>query len=455
MRQWWQQGSPWVWLSASALLLCLGLFMALLGLIAVKGMQHFWPAPLVQFQLSEQDTPQLGRLVRQISDRSEAATKGLWLLDRGDALSKESAESTASSGRYLLLEAQQLLPERPSNAVLVQLHDGRTLYGTMLDAAEVWQSQEQAETGLWLELASQRPVLLPAEDIRAYWLPNQLSLWQRGAVFWQEWRHFLTAAPSQNQSAGGIFPAIFGTLVMVLLMAVLVTPFGILAAIYLHEYAPKNWLTQLIRTSVYNLAGIPSVVMGVFGLAFFVYVLGGSLDRLFYADQLPAPTFGTPGLFWAALTLALLTLPVVIVATEEGLSRLPQAQRLGSFALGATQAETIWKVVVPQAAPAMLTGLILAIARAAGEVAPLMLVGVVKSAPQLPVDMQFPFIHLERKFMHLGYHLYDVGFQSPDAEVAMSLVYAIGLVLLTLILLLNLSAFLLRQRLRRKYRLID
>ena len=452
MRQWWQQGSPWVWLSASALLLCLGLFMALLGLIAVKGMQHFWPAPLVQFQLSEQGPPQLGRLVRRVSERSQATASPLWLVDRGDGVTQEAP---ASSGRYLLLEAQHLLPERPSNAVLVQLRDGRTLYGTQLHTAEVLQNHGQAATGLWLDLGTATPVRLMAADIRTYWLPNQLSWWQQVAIFWQEWRHFLTASPSQNQSAGGIFPAIFGTLVMVLLMAVLVTPFGILAAIYLHEYAPKNWLTQLIRTSVYNLAGIPSVVMGVFGLAFFVYVLGGSLDRLFYADQLPAPTFGTPGLFWAALTLALLTLPVVIVATEEGLSRLPQAQRLGSFALGATQAETIWKVVVPQAAPAMLTGLILAIARAAGEVAPLMLVGVVKSAPQLPVDTQFPFIHLERKFMHLGYHLYDVGFQSPDAEVAMSLVYAIGLVLLTLILLLNLSAFFLRQRLRRKYRLID
>ncbi|MCC5827027.1 phosphate ABC transporter permease PstA [Alkalimonas sp.] len=447
MRQWWQQGSPWVWFSASALLVCLGLFMALLGLIAVKGMHHFWPAPLVQFQLTEQSRPQLGRLVRSVSDRAERKDRAYRLVDRGDLIVDASSQLP---GRYLLLEAHQLLSDRPKQAVWVQLQDGRTFYGK-----QVGQETAPSDAGLWLDLGMAAPVLISAVEIRAYWLPNQLSFRQKGAVFWQEWRYFLTASPSQNQSAGGIFPAIFGTLVMVLLMAVLVTPFGILAAIYLHEYAPKNWLTQLIRTSVYNLAGIPSVVMGVFGLAFFVYVLGGSLDRLFYADQLPAPTFGTPGLFWAALTLALLTLPVVIVATEEGLSRLPQAQRLASFALGATQAETIWKVVAPQAAPAMLTGLILAIARAAGEVAPLMLVGVVKSAPQLPVDTQFPFIHLERKFMHLGYHLYDVGFQSPDAEVAMSLVYAIGLVLLTLILLLNLSAFFLRQRLRRKYRLID
>lgn len=443
MRQWWQQGSPWVWLSASALLLCLGLFMALLLLITSKGLQHLWPAPLVQFQLTEQTEPELGRLMRR-QDATDGMDRALWLVDRGDSL---QARDSSPAGRYLLITATELLPERPAEAVLVQMYDGRTLYA--------WRQPQRTADAFWLQTGTGEQVALPWEQVRAQWLPNQLSWWQKLQLYLQEWRHFLTAAPNQNPGTGGIFPAIFGTLVMVLLMAVLVTPFGILAAIYLHEYAGKNWLTQWIRTSVYNLAGIPSVVMGVFGLAFFVYVLGGSLDRLFYPDQLPAPTFGTPGLFWAALTLALLTLPVVIVATEEGLAKLPQAQRLGSFALGATQAETIWKVVVPQAAPAMLTGLILAVARAAGEVAPLMLVGVVKSAPQLPIDGQFPYIHLERKFMHLGYHLYDAGFQNPDTEVAISLVFTIGLVLLTLILLLNLSAFLLRQQLRRKYRLID
>ncbi|MEN3157518.1 phosphate ABC transporter permease PstA [Alkalimonas sp. NCh-2] len=443
MRQWWQQGSPWVWLSASALLLCLGLFMALLLLITSKGLQHLWPAPLVQFQLTEQTEPELGRLMRR-QDATDGMDRALWLVDRGDSL---QARDSSPAGRYLLITATELLPERPAEAVLVQMYDGRTLYA--------WRQPQRTADAFWLQTGTGEQVALPWEQVRAHWLPNQLSWWQKLQLYLQEWRHFLTASPNQNPGTGGIFPAIFGTLVMVLLMAVLVTPFGILAAIYLHEYAGKNWLTQWIRTSVYNLAGIPSVVMGVFGLAFFVYVLGGSLDRLFYPDQLPAPTFGTPGLFWAALTLALLTLPVVIVATEEGLAKLPQAQRLGSFALGATQAETIWKVVVPQAAPAMLTGLILAVARAAGEVAPLMLVGVVKSAPQLPIDGQFPYIHLERKFMHLGYHLYDAGFQNPDTEVAISLVFTIGLVLLTLILLLNLSAFLLRQQLRRKYRLID
>ncbi|HLR78557.1 MAG TPA: phosphate ABC transporter permease PstA, partial [Burkholderiaceae bacterium] len=225
-----------------------------------------------------------------------------------------------------------------------------------------------------------------------------------------------------------------------------------LAAIYLREYARQGPLTRMVRISVNNLAGVPSIVFGVFGLGFFVYFLGGDIDQLFYPEALPAPTFGSPGLIWASLTLALLTLPVVIVSTEEGLTRIPRAMREGSLALGATKAETLWKVIVPVATPAMMTGLILAVARAAGEVAPLMLVGVVKLAPNLPVDGQFPFVHMERRIMHLGFHIYDVGFQSPNAEAARPLVYATALVLVGLILVLNLTAIAIRNRLREKYK---
>jgi phosphate transport system permease protein len=263
---------------------------------------------------------------------------------------------------------------------------------------------------------------------------------------------FLTHDPREANTEGGIFPAIFGTVTMVLVMSIIVTPFGILAAIYLREYAPQNLMTRIIRISVYNLAGVPSIVYGVFGLGFFVYFLGGSIDQMLYQAKLPAPTFGTPGLFWASLTLALLTLPIVIVSTEEGLARIPTTIRQGSLALGATKSETLWKVVVPLATPAMMTGLILAIARAAGEVAPLMLVGVVKLAPTLPVDGVFPYIHLERKIMHLGFHIYDVGFQSPNVEAARPLVYATALVLVFLIIVLNLSAIAIRNRLRERYR---
>lgn len=295
-------------------------------------------------------------------------------------------------------------------------------------------------------------VRIPLANIVMASQNNALGVFGKLAFYGHRIKDFLTGFPREANTEGGIFPAIFGTVVMVLIMSVLVTPFGVLAAIYLREYARQGTVLKIIRVSVYNLAGVPSIVFGVFGLGFFVYLLGGSIDDLFYPERLPAPTFGTPGLFWASLTLALLTLPVVIVSTEEGLARIPRTIREGSLALGATKWETLWKVVVPLSAPAMMTGLILAVARAAGEVAPLMLVGVVKLAPSLPVDGQFPYVHLERKIMHLGFHIYDVGFQSPNVEAARPLVYATALTLVLLILILNLSAIAIRNRLREKYR---
>ncbi|CRZ46756.1 phosphate transport system permease [Vibrio cholerae] len=239
---------------------------------------------------------------------------------------------------------------------------------------------------------------------------------------------------------------------LVIIMSIIVMPLGVIAAIYLHEYAQEGAFTRMIRVAVINLAGVPSIVYGVFGLGFFVYTIGASVDNLFYAERLPTPTFGTPGLLWSALTLAVLTLPVVIVATEEGLSRIPISVRHGSLALGATQFETIWRIVLPMASPAIITGLILAIARAAGEVAPLMLVGAVKLASSLPVDGEFPFIHLERKFMHLGFHIYDIGFQTNNIEAARPLVYATSFLLVTVIVALNLTAISIRNNLREKYR---
>jgi phosphate transport system permease protein len=209
-------------------------------------------------------------------------------------------------------------------------------------------------------------------------------------------------------------------------------------------------LTRVVRVAVNNLAGVPAIVFGVFGLGFFVYGIGGTLDALFFADALPTPTFGTGGILWASLTLAMLTVPVVIVATEEGLAAVPQAVRQGSRALGATQFETLRRIVVPAAAPGMLTGLILAMARAAGEVAPLMIVGMVKLAPALPIDAHPPFVHLERKFMHLGFHIYDVGFQSPNVEAAAPLVFATTALLIGIVVSLNLTAVLLRNRLRSR-----
>ncbi|RPA55094.1 phosphate ABC transporter permease PstA [Shewanella vesiculosa] len=298
-------------------------------------------------------------------------------------------------------------------------------------------------------------VTLPLDSILDVSYVNHMSLLQKITHWFVGIGRFVSDDPREANTEGGVFPAIFGTVFMVMLMAVIVTPFGVIAAIYLHEYARKGPITKLIRIAVINLAGVPSIVYGVFGLGFFVYMMGGSIDQLFFPEALPSPTFGSPGVLWSALTLAILTLPVVIVSTEEGLSRIPSAVRQGSLALGATKAETLWRIVIPMASPAIMTGLILAVARAAGEVAPLMLVGVVKLAPTLPIDMNFPFVHLERKFMHLGFHIYDVGFQSPNVEAARPLVYATSFLLVSVIVALNLTAISVRNHLREKFRSLE
>ena len=206
-----------------------------------------------------------------------------------------------------------------------------------------------------------------------------------------------------------------------------------------------------VRICVNNLAGVPSIVYGVFGLGFFAYMVGAGLDQLFFAERLPNPTFGTGGLLWSSLTLALLTVPVVIVATEEALSAVPQSMREGSLACGASKWQTIKYVVLPRAMPGIMTGIILAMARGAGEVAPLMLVGVVKIAPQLPIDHFFPYLHLERSFMHLGFHIYDLGFQSRNSEAAKPMVFVTTLLLISIVAVLNATAIVVRNRLRRKF----
>jgi phosphate transport system permease protein len=232
---------------------------------------------------------------------------------------------------------------------------------------------------------------------------------------------------------------------------VAVTPLGVLAALYLREYARQGPFVSAVRIAVNNLAGVPSIVFGVFGVGFFIYFVGGTIDQLFFPEALPTPTFGTGGILWASLTLALLTVPVVIVATEEGLAAIPGGAREASYALGATKFETTTRVVIPSVMPSILTGLILAMARAAGEVAPLMITGVVKLAPALPIDGFWPFLHLERKFMHLGFHIYDVGFQSPNVDAARPMVFTTAMLLLLIVVMLNLTAITLRNRLRKKY----
>ena len=357
----------------------------------------------------------------------------LRLREKGLALKEEPANSPV----YGEIEAQRAALQTEYNGYIERL---TRLYEQLNKASFV------------ATLADGREVELPfAKVVRAY-RPNAMGITEKILFYLEKIWEFVSGDPREANTEGGIFPAIFGTVMMVMIMAVLVTPFGVVAAVYLREYARQGPLTRLIRIAVNNLAGVPSVVYGVFGLGFFVYFLGGTIDELFFPESLPAPTFGTPGILWASLTLAILTVPVVIVSTEEGLARVPRAIREGSLALGATKAETLWRTVLPMTASAMMTGLILAVARAAGEVAPLMLVGVVKLAPSMPLDGNFPFLHLDRKFMHLGFHIYDVGFQSPNVEAARPLVYATAFLLILIIICLNLTAIKIRNTLREKYR---
>ncbi len=292
---------------------------------------------------------------------------------------------------------------------------------------------------------------LPLSEIVRFYPANDLSPFGKAAVYFSRWGEFLTSEPREANTEGGVLPAIFGTVAMTLIMVVFVAPLGVITALYLREYAKQGRLVSIVRISVNNLAGVPSIVYGVFGLGFFAYTLGGGIDALFYPERLPSPTFGTGGILWASLTLALLTVPVVIVASEEALSAVPRSMREGSLACGASTWQTLRRVVLPRAMPGIMTGLILAMARGAGEVAPLMLVGVVKLAPELPVDGFFPYVHLERSFMHLGFHIFDVGFQSRNSEAGKPMVYVTTMLLLALIVLMNASAIYIRNRLKKRF----
>jgi phosphate transport system permease protein len=285
--------------------------------------------------------------------------------------------------------------------------------------------------------------------VRAY-QPNSMGIFARlGQYFAKVWE-LLTTPPRESNTEGGVLPALFGTVTLIFLMAICSFPLGVLAGIYLGEYAQDGALVRLVRIGVNNLAGIPSIVYGIFGVGFFINFLGAEIDERLFAFHLSkGPVFGTGGILWAALTLGLLTVPVVIVATEEAIRVIPRGVRESSYALGATKFQTLVRVLVPLSSPGILTGFILAMARAAGEVAPLMLTGVVNSATTLPVDGKFPYFHLERQFMHLGYQLYSVAFQSPDAEAARPLVYVIALLLVLIVLVLSGLAIFLRNRMRK------
>jgi len=260
------------------------------------------------------------------------------------------------------------------------------------------------------------------------------------------WQHlsweFITAAPSNGMTSGGIFPAIIGTVLLVLLMSFAGVPIGTITALYLSEYAnQRSIFTRMIRFAVNTLAGVPSIVFGLFGLGFFVQFVGGGMDKFLSGNAVVR--WSQPNILWASLTMALLTLPVVIVSVEEALRTVPKDYREGSLALGATKLQTIWKVVLPNASTGILTGTILAVGRGAGEVAPLLFTGVAYYLPHLPSS-------LSDQFMQLGYHLYVMSTQSSDVEATIGIQYATAFVLLMLTFMLNLFAVVLRSRLRAR-----
>lgn len=536
---WWRSGTPWIWLNAMAVGVGVSAVAGLLGLIAVRGLAHFWPADVAVMGLADgsvvmgelvdveytdpasfeqaggQDAGPIERWLVKTGNRRINGPDFRWVLAAdvadtrfpSDVAVFERAEWGNAYGRISALYENGVLVANGNHAWnemqsrlerVVELREEMTAtQSTTIDRVNyklerlrierrrhvlegtpeapglaeeerrLHATYREAETRLRtladamrrdaveIVIMDGRTLVQPLSDVIRVWQPNSMSVYDKLLHYMKSLGVFMTGEPREANTEGGIFPAIFGTVMMVLLMAVFVAPLGVVAAVYLREYARQGLPVRLIRIAVNNLAGVPSIVYGVFGLGFFVYLVGGTIDDVFFPEAQPAPTFGTPGLIWASLTLALLTVPVVIVSTEEGLTRIPRAIREGSLALGATKAETLFRLVLPVASPSILTGIILAVARAAGEVAPLMLVGVVKLAPALPVDAIPPFIHLERKFMHLGFHIYDVGFQSPNVEAARPLVYATALLLILIVIALNLAAIMLRSRLESRYEIAE
>ncbi|MBK9307668.1 MAG: phosphate ABC transporter permease PstA [Nitrospira sp.] len=466
MKDWFRQfmasGELFIWGCGAGLSLSLFMIAGLMVLILINGLGYFWPADLVELTLKD------GKHVIGQLAGDDVSPKGI------PRIRMKIGNRDLYGLDYRWINADQIVERAtPVDLVMVERREWGDFYGRLKTLLKEDQVVIEGAEGVWKALppllsdteategphpysvllvdANGKEKALAGEQVLRVLRPNDLSTLEKMWVYMGNIWTVLTTEPREANTEGGIFPAIFGTVMMVMIMSFIVTPFGVIGALYLREYARQGVIVRTVRIAVNNLAGVPSIVFGVFGLGFFVYGVGGTIDALWFSDRLPTPTFGTGGIMWASLTLALLTVPVVIVATEEGLAAVPREYREGSIGLGATKWETIWKVVLPTALPGILTGLILAMARAAGEVAPLMLTGVVKLAPAMPIDWTWPFIHLDRKFMHLGFHIYDVGFQSPNVEAAKPMVFVTTLVLIAVVVTLNLTGIILRNRMRRKY----
>ncbi len=409
------------WLIAGAVAISLAMLLGPLGLLASAGLAPFWPAAVEEVRLRD------GRMLIGEIVGTDA-----------DAIALRTSEVDHVGEGYRRVPLAEIAERaQPADAIALVLADGRRLFG---------RDGSAGATAL-LAQAGQ-----PAEALETT-RPNALGGFGRAALFARRLGGFVATPPLASNLDGGVLPALIGTVTLVALMSLIVMPLGVATAVYLHER--RGFAASLVRGAIANLAGVPSIVYGVLGLGLFVHGLGADIDRWFFAERLPVPTFGAGGLLWAALTLAILTLPVVVVSVEEGLARIPPSLRAGSLALGATEGETIWRLLLPAARPALLTGLILAIARAAGAVAPLMLVGVVKLAPALPIDATFPYLHPSRQFMHLGFTVYDAALAGPDALRGVPRAFAAALLLVAVVVALNLFAIVLRNRLRERYRALE
>ncbi|NBX18207.1 MAG: phosphate ABC transporter permease PstA [Proteobacteria bacterium] len=360
-------------------------------------------------------------------------------------LKKRATERHLELGELSAAEASAKI-----SAIENQLSDLQTKHASVSEKVQTLRAADEAVKATLIAPNGQTKTLPASQLLNAY-LPNQLSVPEKIGIFMSRLWSFVSDEPREANTEGGVFPALFGTVAMTLFMTMAVLPVGVMSAVYMREIAQQGTLVSLLRIAVNNLAGVPSIVYGIFGVGFFCYTVGVSVDQLFFQDKLPNPTFGTGGILWASLTLSLLTVPVVIVSTEEALSAVPRSLREASYGCGATRMQTLWNIVLPKAVPGVMTGLILAMARAVGEVAPLLMTGVVKLAPALPVDGHFPFFHLERSFMHLGFHIYDLGFQSRSTELSRPMVFASTSLLVGVVLLLNFVAIKIRSQLRKRF----
>ena len=504
-KNFWRAGEPWVWVSAAGMTAVMLMTIGFFAIIVINGLSSLWPRDVARIvttsgaviagEIIEQEFrhDKLYRLQLKTANRDVYGYDFKWInaetvreisyppdiyvlerVEYGNFIGYLAENNPPSIKQHFVSET--LRPKIKALAMrLDTLHTSVGTYNDQLRAAEknmpaeqenirryqhLIAEQNQQVEALEQELDTYRAIFITADgkeknlrlaDLMRFYQPDSMSLVAKTVHYAKKIGELLFDEPREANMEGGVFPAAFGTVLLVFIMSITSFPFGVLAGIYLGVYAGQGVFLQLVRVAVNNLAGIPSIVFGIFGLGFFIYGLGSGIDELFFAETLPEPTFGTGGLLWASLSLGLLTMPVVIVAVEEALRAIPSAFRDSSSALGATRLQTLWRVLLPAASPGILTGFILAMARAAGEVAPLMITGVVKLAPSLPLDGTFPFLHLDRKFMHLGFHIYDIACQSPNIEAAKPLVYASTLLLVVIVLLMTSSSVWMRNYLRKKY----